>query len=136
MYRSALLTISLTISALVGCDDGGLELHKVTGTVKYKDGSVPQGDMSTINFTPVNPMVGKAASSNIEPDGSFKLYTVRQGDGGALAGDYRVTVKVMTGYPRGRSLVASQYTELQETPLTATVKAGEPNHFKFEVEKP
>jgi hypothetical protein len=124
--------------ALAGCGKGGLELHEVTGTVKYKDGTVPQGDkgMSTITFVPADPTVGKAASSSIAPDGSFSLYTLRQGDGGALAGDYRVTLNVITGYPRGTQLVAGQYTNLNETPLEATVKAGEKNHFDFEVDRP
>ena len=139
MHRSAFIVVALLLFGLAGCGKGGLELHEVTGTVKYSDGTVPQGEpgMSTITFTPVNPMEGKAASSSIAPDGSFSLYTVRQGDGGALAGDYRVTLNVITGYPRGRQLVAGQYTNLNETPLTATVQAGEKNHFEFhEIERP
>ena len=66
-----------------------MDLHEVTGTVKFADGSVPQGEMSTITFQPVNAMEGKAASSNIEPDGTFELYTLTPGDGGALAGQHR-----------------------------------------------
>jgi hypothetical protein len=135
--RSVVASIGcLTVLACAGCGADGLELHAVTGTVTFKDGSVPQGEMSTITFTPVNPMVGKAASSTIAPDGSFELYTARQGDGGALAGEYRVTLNVITGYPRGTSLVSSAYTNLNETPLEATVKASEENHFKFEVDRP
>jgi hypothetical protein len=138
MHRSVFVVLSLACVGLAGCGKGGLELHEVTGTVKFKDGTVPQGDasMSTITFVPVNPMEGKAASSSIAPDGSFELYTARQGDGGALAGDYRVTLNVITGYPRGTQLVARQYTQFNETPLEATVKAGEENHFDFQVDKP
>jgi hypothetical protein len=138
MHRSVFVIVTMLLLPLTGCGKGGLELHEVTGTVKFKDGTVPQGEpgMSTITFTPVNPMDGKAASSSIAPDGTFSLYTVRQGDGGALAGDYRVTLNVITGYPRGRQLVASQYANLNETPLEATVQAGEKNHFDFQVDKP
>ena len=135
MSRSAAFAFGLASLLLAGCSGNELELHPVTGTVKYSDGSVPQGEMSTITFTPANPMEGKAASSNIEPDGSFKLYTVTQGDGGALAGEYRVTVNVIQGYPRGRSLVAGEYTDFNKTPLNATVDADK-NHFDFTVKKP
>ncbi len=119
----------------VGCAGDKLELHEVTGTVKYKDGTVPQGEMSSVTFTPAVAMEGKGAFSNIEADGSFELWTLTQGDGGALAGDYRVTLNVIKGYPQRRSLVARKYTSLDETPLEATVEAGEQNHFVFEVEK-
>ena len=56
MHRSAFIVVALLLFGLAGCGKGGLELHEVTGTVKYSDGTVPQGEpgMSTITFTPVN----------------------------------------------------------------------------------
>ncbi len=126
----------LMVLLLSGCAGDELPLYEVTGTVKFADGSVPQGEMSTVTFVPVIPMEGKAASSNIEADGSFKLWTVRQGDGGALAGDYVVTLNVIKGYPRGKSMVAQKYADMRQSPLKATVRADEPNHFDFQVEKP
>ena len=136
MYRSAVVIFAVSILVLVGCSGGRLKLHEVTGTVKFQDGTVPNGEMSTITFVPANPMEGKAATSNIETDGSFELWTISQGDGGALAGDYDVTLNVIKGYPRGRSMVAKKYTDLENTPLNATIKAGEKNHFDFKVERP
>ncbi len=136
MYRSLVVVCAVAVLVLVGCSGGRLKLHEVTGTVKFQDGAIPNGEMSTITFVPAEPMEGKAASGNIEPDGSFELWTITQGDGGALAGDYDVTLNVIRGYPRGRSMVAMKYTDLEDTPLNATVKAGEKNHFDFEVEKP
>lgn len=120
---------------LAGCEDR-MDLHQVTGTVKFEDGTVPVGEMSMITFVPMNSMEGKGASSNIEKDGTFKLWTLIPGDGGALAGEYRVTLSVTKGYPNLQHLVAKQYTDLSETPLTATVQAGEKNHFDFVVDKP
>ena len=135
--RRPLFVLSLVILLLVGCSEDELPLHEVTGTVTFEDGSIPQGEMSsTITFIPAVPMEGKAASSNIEPDGRFRLWTVTQGDGGALAGDYRVTLNVINGYPRGKSVVAKKYTDLNETPLEAAVKADQRNHFDFKVERP
>jgi len=136
MYRSAVVVFAVVTLVLVGCSGGRLKLHEVTGTVKFQDGTIPSGEMATITFVPADPMVGKAASSNIEPDGSFALWTLTQDDGGALAGDYKVTLNVIKGYPRGRSMVAKKFTDLIDTPLKATVEAGEKNHFDFKVEKP
>ncbi len=136
MYRSTIVVCAVAILVLAGCSGGRLKLHEVTGTVKFQDGTVPSGDMSSITFVPAEPMKGKAASGNIESDGSFELWTLTQGDGGAMAGDYHVTLNVIKGYPQGRPMVAKKYTDLEDTPLNATVKAGEKNHFDFAVEKP
>ena len=130
--RFAFFLVTLSV---VGCG-GRMDLHSVTGTVKFDDGTVPIGEMSTITFVPNNPMEGKGASSNIEDDGSFELWTLQPGDGGALAGDYRVTLSVTRGYPNLEHLVARKFTDLSETPLQATVEAGKKNHFDFVVEKP
>ena len=130
-----LLLVSVLSLCFVGCGSR-LKLHKVTGTVKFPDGSVPQGEMATITFQPANVMEGKPASSNLEQDGSFQLFTLDQRDGGALAGDYRVIVHVTEDYPDLKFLVARKYADARETPLTATVKASQKNHFDFEVEKP
>lgn len=120
---------------LVGCSDR-MDLHPVSGTVKYPDGSIPQGEMATITFVPKNAMDGKGASGTIEPDGTFQLWTLEPGDGGALAGDYRVTLSVTNGYPNLKHQVAREFTDLRDTPLDATVVAGEDNEFDFVVEKP
>lgn len=129
-----LLLVTLMLS-VVGCSSR-MDLHPATGTVTFEDGSVPQGEMATITFVPTNQMEGKGASSNIESDGSFELWTLEPGDGGALAGDYRVTLSVTNGYPNLKHQVAQEYSDLRETPLKATVVAGEKNEFEFVVDKP
>lgn len=134
VLRRIVFGLALT-TLVVGCQDR-MDLHQAAGTVKFEDGSVPQGEMSTITFVPTNAMEGKGASGTIEADGSFQLWTLEPGDGGALAGDYRVTLSVTKGYPNLQHLVARQYTDLSATPLTATVVAGEKNHFDFVVEPP
>jgi hypothetical protein len=119
---------------LAGCSDGDPHVP-VTGTVKFSDGSVPKGAVASITFQPASLGPGsKAASSTIAEDGSFSLRTVKPADG-ALPGDYVVTVHVIDVYPRGKSVVADDFTKAGATPLKATVDANEKNHFDFVVER-
>lgn len=132
-YRTVYL--ALLVIAFAGCGGGILHVP-VTGTVKFKDGSVPQGVIASITFQPTSGGTDvKGASGSIEKDGSFELRTVEPGDG-ARPGDYAVTLHVMDAYPRGKSVVAEAFTKVNTTPLKVTVKADEDNHFDFVVERP
>ncbi len=130
------LVFGLAFLTLFGCRNDRMDLHPVSGTVAFEDGSIPEGEMATVTFVPVNAMEGKGASSKIEADGSYQLWTLEPGDGGALAGDYRVTLSITKGYPNIQHQVDLKFTELSETPLKAKVVAGEENHFDFVVEPP
>ena len=126
------LLVALTVA---GCGEGP-EYLPVTGTVKYSDGTVPKGDAPAITFQPVDAgPKRKGASGTIADDGTFSLHTIQPGDG-AQPGDYKVTVHVMKGYPRGKPMVAPKYTDATSTPLNATVDASRENHFEFTVERP
>jgi hypothetical protein len=126
------LLVAITVT---GCGKGP-EYVPVTGTVKYADGTVPQGDAPAITFQPLESGPGKkGAFGKIMEDGTFTLQTVNPGDG-AQPGDYKVTVHVMKGYPRGKQMVAEKYINPNSTPLSATVKADDDNHFDFTVDKP
>jgi len=121
--------------ALAGCGKASPYLHS-TGTVKFDDGTVPQGDFSTITFQPKSGGPDtKGAQGTIEPDGSFQLSSERPDDG-VKPGEYAVTVYVMNGYPNGKSVVPLKYTNARETPLSAEVKPSGKNHFEFTIEKP
>jgi hypothetical protein len=125
----------LVAVSVTGCGKGP-EYVPVTGTVKYSDGTVPKGDAPAITFQPVESgPKRKGASGTIADDGTFSLQTVLPGDG-AQPGDYKVTVHVMQGYPRGKQMVAQKYMNPATTPLNATVKASDDNHFDFVVERP
>jgi hypothetical protein len=127
--------VLLVAISLTGCG-AGPEYVPVTGTVKYSDGSVPKGDAPAITFQPVEAgPKKKGASGTIAEDGSFTMQTVKPGDG-VQPGDYKVTVHVMQGYPRGKQMVAEKFTKPDTTPLNATVDASEDNHFDFTVERP
>ena len=68
--RLIFLVVLPSVFLLSGCSDR-MDLHQVTGTVRFEDDSIPQGEMATITFVPMNSMEGKGASSNIESDGSL-----------------------------------------------------------------
>jgi hypothetical protein len=127
--------VLLVVVVVIGCGKGP-EYVPVTGTVKYSDGTVPKGDAPAITFQPVEAGPGKkGASGTIAEDGTFSLQTINPGDG-AQPGDYKVTVHVMKGYPRGKQMVAEKYTRPDTTPLNATVKADDDNNFDFTVDRP
>ncbi len=131
----AMIFSTLICVVLVGCGEAKPYLP-ASGTVKFDDGTVPQGDLSSITFQPKSTgPATKGAQGSIEPDGSFVLHTERPGDG-AKPGEYSVTIHAMVGYPKGKSVVPAKYSDPRKTPLTAEVKAGDENHFEFILDKP
>lgn len=135
MICRRLLPLTLPLFALAvlsGCD-GGPGYVPVSGTVKFADGSVPQGEVANVNFAPVGE--GKAASGDIRADGSFELMSVKPGDG-VLPGEYKVVVKVWKTYAGREPLIAEKFSSRETTPLTATVTSSGAEPNEFIVEKP
>ena len=125
---------TLICALLSGCGDSKPYLP-VTGTVKFADGKVPQGEISSITFQPkTSGLDTKGAQGTIEPDGSFQLHSERPGDG-AKPGKYTVTLHVIVGYPNSKSVIPLKYTNPRDSPLTAEVKIDGENHFEFTLEK-
>src|SRR5688572_11878113 len=128
----ALLVVALLVVALCsfsGCGSRERELVKVSGTVKYSDGTLPQGDVMVVRFEPISLSTGtldpqsKAASGAIQPDGTFQLHTKDPGDG-VFPGEYKVAFTIMQKYESDSpSLVASEFTSGATSPLSATVKS-------------
>src|SRR5437867_3856009 len=79
--------VSLVLVAGVGCGKSGLYLAH--GKVTFKDGTPLKGGW--VVFEPKAAGAKAGARSDIQPDGSFHLGTVKEGDG-AFEGDYRVAV--------------------------------------------
>ncbi len=120
-----------------GCAKSEVELVPAAGTVKFSDGTVPQGEVAIVNFEPVGSrknVRSKGASADIQPDGSFQLKTVEPGDG-VIPGKYKVIVVVHKTYLGQELLVPQEYTQAQTTPFEATVESGKPNQFEFTLEK-
>lgn len=86
--RPLALLVGPALLAVFGCSDSDYigQLHKVSGTVKYKGEPVSK---ARINFVPTT-KDGHGAQGQVE-NGSFTLTTLKPDDG-VLAGDYKVTV--------------------------------------------
>ena len=76
----------------------------------------------------------KAASGNIQPNGSFTLSTVEPGDG-AFPGEYKVVFNIFKTYIGHESIVAEKFTNPEITPFTIKVGPGEKSHHDFVIEK-
>jgi len=134
------------LAGQVGCDDQGAA--PVSGKITYDGKEVPEG---TITFYPKSG--GRPSTSEIEPDGTYVLSTLKPGDG-APTGEYVVTIesKQVTGGAANYStleeevnappqatapaqvewLVPMEYSSVETSGLTATVESGE-NVIDFEL---
>jgi hypothetical protein len=115
---------------LVGCG-GDADMLAVSGTVKYADGTSPQGETARIVFQPT--AQGRPATATLGGDGSFELMTQTPGDG-ALPGHYKVVLEIWKSYRDQESVIPPEYGDAATTPLEATVDA-EHTEFEFTVEK-
>ena len=115
--------LAVAILGIGGCSSKAPKMVKVSGTVKFRDGTalpVPeraQGGSATIRFEPVDMEGGpedanrprKAAAAAIKPDGSYEVTTVKPGDG-VIPGRYKVAVTVMGKYADpSSSLIPQRY---------------------------
>ena len=115
--------LAVAILGIGGCSSKGPKMVKVSGTVKFRDGTalpVPareRGGSATIRFEPADMEGGsedasrprKAASGAIKPDGSYEVTTVKSGDG-VIPGRYKVAVTVLGRYgDSSSSLIPQRY---------------------------
>lgn len=115
--------LAVAILGIGGCSKKGPKMVKVSGTVKFRDGTalpVPgrdRGGSATIKFEPADMEDGpvdpnrprKPASGAIKPDGSYEVITVKPGDG-VIPGRYKVAVAVLGKYADpSSSLIPQRY---------------------------
>lgn len=142
---SILLGFGLLLALLTaGCgDDSGGELEQVTPYPVTGKVLLPSGEPLTegrITFVPVGEN-GRQAIGMIQPDGSFTLTTINEGDG-AGPGEYQVRIVSTLSKPGPRktsvAVVPQKYEDESSSGITATVKP-EPNTlepFKINTDKP
>ena len=121
-----------------GCTEpvDGPKTYPVQGKVTYKGEPVPKG---TITFQPDQ---GQPSVADIQPDGTYRLSTFKEGDG-AVAGHYRVFVIANTadptkipgsspGWTPPKDLVPTKYNKPETSGLKATV-SEEQKEYNFDL---
>lgn len=128
---------AMALFLLVGCNNAD-RMYPVTGTVKFSDGTIPQGEVATIRFEPVktsNEEMSKSpAAGQLDAEGKFQLTSINMNDG-VRAGDYKVTLTILKTYGRSDSLIPAKYNLATTTPLTATVGPKTEKHFDFVLDR-
>jgi len=82
---------ALGLLATGGCGTKGPKLVKISGTVKYSDGTplvVPEGGRALVSFGVADPAaepplgsIKRGASGTVKEGGKFEMMTVKPGDG-------------------------------------------------------
>ena len=123
---------AIAFFAVSGCGDKGIKLVKISGTVKYNDGTPVRGGSeqghAIITFSPANfdaePVAGqvqKGASAKIDAEGRYAIATLRPADG-ATPGDYKVIIRVWEKDGDASStLIPEKYGDRETTDLKITV---------------
>lgn len=137
--------VASSLLALGGCgSDAPYPIAPAKGVVKYKDGSIPQGEVMIIRFEPNLPPTGGGgsgsrpgtASAEINPqDGSFEMMIGRGNLQGAPVGEHKVTFTIIDNYENPTSLIPEEYNKSSTTPITATVPPEGKTDFVFEIER-
>lgn len=127
--------LALAIIAMIfahGCGKQGRELSPITGQVSY------QGKPLRFGSVMIEHKYGQPATAAIQPDGTFVIATLGEGEG-AAAGKHRVRIacfeaqdpagKVGHDPPvkLGKSLIPEKYTSFDSSGLTITVRSDK-NH--------
>jgi hypothetical protein len=126
---------ALCLPGISGCQRGPA-VAQVSGKVVYEDGSAPQGGVRVVRFEPAGDSqaeIRKAATGEIQPDGSFEMYTRVPGDGVYL-GKYAVTFAIWKGPMDPTSLIPNAYTTAATTPYTLTID-DDKHDLVFEIDR-
>lgn len=124
---------------MAGCNGPGVDMAKVTGKVTVA--GAPMADV-TVTFVPE--AGGRPATGITDSGGNFTLATFSQGDG-AIPGKHKVAFAVNTSAPPSNlpgDIAApaaapfnAKYLNADTSGITKEVKAGEANHFDFDLDK-
>ena len=124
---------AIAFLAVSGCGDKGIKLVKISGTVKYNDGTPVRGGSeqghAIITFSPANfdaePAAGqghKGASAMIDAEGRYAMATLLRQADGVIPGDYKVIIRVWEKDGDASStLIPEKYGDREATDLKITV---------------
>ncbi len=114
----------LLAGLLSGCSDGFPERYPVTGSVRFRDGE----PVRTGTIELCIPGSRWSASGKIERDGTFRLSTVKEGDG-AITGTHKILIRQLIvvylpaegGHDHGK-LVSPRYGDYATTDLEVGIE--------------
>jgi hypothetical protein len=139
-HRLRLLSSVVLLSLLAGCGGGEFSTASVTGKVVMNGQPVTEG---VITFAPLgdgkSDEVGKPASGDVGPDGTFTLSTYEDNDG-AVVGRHRVMYALPLTPPEAVPAGAHGGPVQQQSPYAGAkvltpeveVKSGD-NNFEIEI---
>lgn len=119
--------------ALAGCGTGD-GLMPITGEVNYQGKPLEYG---TVTF--VSPRTRQATAEIA--DGKIVNVTTKKSNDGLAPGEYRVTITALDRSEKYRdtmvppSLIPRKYADYSTSELTATIRAGEANELRFDLEQ-
>lgn len=127
--------VGVTLSGCGGTDEDIPDTAPVSGIVTYKGKEIED---AVVTFHPQGQ--GNPGTGTTEANGRFVLTTYKARDG-AVPGMHVVTVQLMPegGLPgmevetTGATPIPKKYAMASSSPLTADVKLGETNDFKFDL---
>jgi len=141
---AALTALTIILSGCSTKPDNRPRRVPVTGTVLYKGQPVAN---ATVLFEPANDT--PAAAGKTDAQGRYHLETFGSADG-AVPGDYKITVRkveVIRGQkgeqvpddyvgppPDEKWLLPAKYSKAETSGLAATVKEGQTNEIKLELQ--
>ena len=139
-WRMLFLLILMPCTFGCGAKSAGPVTYPVTGVVTLKSAPV---DGALLQFTPTSPDAGIAGAQVMtKPDGTFEV-TINLDMGkttktGLPPGDYKVAITKLQLAPGQsapnippKNVLPPEYATIETSPLTATVKADDENHFEF-----
>jgi hypothetical protein len=143
-YLMAWTILSCGLMGIVGCGSRNPQTYPVALRVSFADGTIPAGAVVAFH-SDADAKAGRRydATGTVEPDGSCRLSTFKQGDG-AVAGHHRVTVASppfmpgMTGPQGSRPVViAPRYAGESTSGLEFAVTSDPAkNQFTIQVARP
>ena len=125
--RRVVTCVAAMLSALaLGCSAGGPQIYPVEGTVVFDDGAPAKALKGyAIEFERTEKVDGKLVSAvgTVGPDGTFRMTTLRDGDG-AYVGEHRVVIgppPTSGDGPAPSRIILGKYASFEASGLTATV---------------
>jgi hypothetical protein len=139
MFARLAIVLCLVLVGATGCGSAGPQMAPAKGKVLYKGQPLKFGGVL------FQPLKGEVAHGEIQPDGTFVLYTHVEGDG-AIVGPHLVSVTCYEGQSPnaigsadserqlGKLLIPEKYTNCESSGLKAEVKPqAQDNEFTLEL---